>query len=76
MSQSLAKIYIHKVFCTKNRHNNIGEDIKGELYNYIGGICKQLVGLVIISHFQCLAFKDFCITGLRPVLVLTALSVQ
>ena len=42
MSQSLTKIYIHIVFSTKNRNYIIGEDIKDELYNYIGGICKRL----------------------------------
>jgi len=42
MSQSLAKIYVHIVFSTKNRHNIIGKDINDELYNYIGGICKRL----------------------------------
>lgn len=42
MPQSLSKIYIHIVFSTKNRVNMIDQDIESELYNYIGGVCKQL----------------------------------
>ena len=41
MGQSLVKNYIHITFSTKNRNNLITEDIEEELYNYIGGICKN-----------------------------------
>ncbi len=42
MPQSLNKIYIHIVFSTKNREPYISDDIKEELFNYLGGICKNL----------------------------------
>jgi putative transposase len=42
MPQSLTKVYIHIVFSTKNHINLIGEDIKNDLFDYLGGICKQL----------------------------------
>lgn len=42
MPQSLSKIYSHIVFSTKNRANIIDKKIEGELYNYIGGVCKSL----------------------------------
>ena len=42
MPQSLVNNYIHITFSTKNRKSLIDKDIKDELYNYIGGICKNL----------------------------------
>lgn len=42
MPQSLNKIYIHIVFSTKNREPLISDDIKEELFNYLGGVCKNL----------------------------------
>jgi putative transposase len=42
MPQSLTKIYIHIVFSTKNRQHLITDDIQNELFDYLGGICKQL----------------------------------
>ena len=42
MSQSLAQIYLHIVFSTKHRQPLIGDDVKDELYNYMGSICKVL----------------------------------
>jgi REP element-mobilizing transposase RayT len=42
MSQSLAQIYIHIVFSTKNRVAIIDDKISTELYAYLGGICKAL----------------------------------
>lgn len=41
MPQSLSKVYAHIVFSTKHRQNMIDKSIEVELYNYIGGICKQ-----------------------------------
>ncbi|MCF1751113.1 IS200/IS605 family transposase [Mariniradius sediminis] len=41
MGQSLVKNYIHLVFSTKHRYPFISEDIEKELFNYLGGICKQ-----------------------------------
>nr|WP_303649288.1 IS200/IS605 family transposase [Chryseobacterium edaphi] len=42
MSQSLSKIYVHIIFSVKNREPLIQDTIKEELFNYLGGICKNL----------------------------------
>ena len=42
MPQSLAKIYIHLVFSTKNRERLIPLEIHSELHAYMGGILKGL----------------------------------
>jgi len=42
MPQSLVKNSVHIIFSTKNRHPFIDDEIKDELFRYIGGICKNL----------------------------------
>jgi len=42
MPQSLVKNYVHITFSTKNRYPFINERIEDELYNYLGGICRNL----------------------------------
>jgi putative transposase len=42
MPQSLAYNYSHITFCTKNRYPFIDEGIQDELFQYIGGICKNM----------------------------------
>ena len=42
MPQSLVKNYIHITFSTKNRDPYIDDNIKDELFSYLGGICKNL----------------------------------
>ncbi len=42
MAQSLAKIYLHIIFSTKNRGDFIKTEIETELYRYIAGILKNL----------------------------------
>jgi REP element-mobilizing transposase RayT len=42
MGQSLVKNYIHLVFSTKYRQPLILESVEGELYSYLGGICRDL----------------------------------
>ncbi len=42
MAQSLAKIYVHIVFSTKNRTPWITELIEKELYAYMSGVLKAL----------------------------------
>ncbi|RRB04286.1 IS200/IS605 family transposase [Larkinella rosea] len=42
MPQSLTHVYVHLVFSTKYRQPIIGDEVKDELYAYLGGICKQL----------------------------------
>lgn len=41
MSQSFVQIYVHIVFHTKNNVKLIKEDIKNELFSYLGGILKN-----------------------------------
>ncbi len=42
MPQSLTNVYVHIVFSTKYRDPIIGDEVKDELYAYLGGICRQL----------------------------------
>ncbi len=42
MSQSLIKIYLHIVFSTKYRKPMMDDAIENELFDYLGGICKEL----------------------------------
>lgn len=42
MPQSLANIYVHTVFSTKNREPLIDKEIEIELFSYLGGICNAL----------------------------------
>ncbi len=50
MSQSLAQIYIHTIFSTKERYPFIGNDIESELFAYIGGIIKQCKGVPFLIN--------------------------
>ena len=42
MPQSLVKNYLHITFSTKRRKPFIDLNIEHELYNYLGGICKNM----------------------------------
>ncbi|GHT33405.1 transposase [Bacteroidia bacterium] len=42
MSQSLSKVYVHLTFSTKNRYPFIDDEIKNDLWEYLGGICRGL----------------------------------
>ncbi|GHT17636.1 hypothetical protein FACS189429_2150 [Bacteroidia bacterium] len=42
MAQSLSKVYVHITFSTKNRYPFIDNQIKEELWTYLGGVCKAL----------------------------------
>ena len=42
MPQSLSKVYVHIVFSTKNRHPFIDKSIQNDLWEYLGGICREL----------------------------------
>ena len=61
MSQSLAKILVHTVFCTKERRPFLRDNpFRKELHHYIGGILNQLECQPIIAsgvedhvHFLC-----------------------
>jgi putative transposase len=71
MAQSLVKNYIHLVFSTKQRHPFIDESIENELFNYLGGICKNLECQPIIVgghadhvHILCLLSRKIALTKL------------
>lgn len=71
MGQSLNKIYVHLVFSTKNRQPLINDSIKEELFNYLGGICKnlecnpiQVGGLNDHVHILCLLSKKIALMDL------------
>ena len=64
MGQSLVKQYSHIIFSTKHRQPLIKQTIEGELYKYIGGICKNLEcypikigGYIDHLHILCLLSK-------------------
>jgi putative transposase len=42
MPQSLAAIYVHLVFSTKNREPSIRPEIEDELRAYLGGVLREL----------------------------------
>lgn len=42
MAQSLVNNYIHLIFSTKNRQPLIQKPYDNDLYNYIGGICRDM----------------------------------
>ena len=42
MPQSLAKIYIHLVFSTKNREPLLNDAVRSDLHAYMGGILRDL----------------------------------
>ena len=77
MSQSLAKIYIHAIFSTKNRASCLSPDIRHELFPYMATVLQNLDCPPIIVggekdhlHILCalsknLSAKDF-IAKIKP----------
>ena len=71
MAQSLVKNYIHIVFSTKHRFPFIDEPIENELFNYMGGVCKNLECQPIIIgghsdhvHLLCLLSRKITLAKL------------
>lgn len=71
MGQSLVKNYIHIVFSTKYRQAFIDESIENELYDYLGGICKNLEcnpvrvgGFTDHIHILCLLSRKITLSKL------------
>ncbi len=71
MAQSLVKNYIHIVFSTKHRYPFIDKTIENELFNYLGGVCKNLDCQPIIVgghkdhvHILCLLSKKIALMKL------------
>jgi putative transposase len=71
MPQSLVENYLHITFSTKNRHPFLDKHIKDELYNHLGGICKNLgCNPVIVGghedhvHILCLLSRKIALMKL------------
>ena len=71
MPQSLVKNYIHLTFSTKNRYPFINEEIKEELFKYLGGICKhQQCNPIIVGgyldhvHILCVLSRKIALMDL------------
>ena len=47
MPQSLAAIYVHVVFSTKNRQPSISSDLAERLHPYLGGIVRNHGGIAL-----------------------------
>src|SRR3954466_8178300 len=59
MSQSLAKVYIHAIFSTKNREPVLIDEWRDELFHVLGGIankldCQSLVTGGVADHIHML----------------------
>jgi putative transposase len=72
MPQSLAKIYLHIIFSTKNREPFLANhDIRNEMHAYLGGTCKHL-GCPVLSvsgvsdhvHICCMLSRTITIADL------------
>ena len=50
MAQSLGKSTVHLIFSTKGREPFICDELKGDLYSYICGICRSLKSPVYIIN--------------------------
>jgi REP element-mobilizing transposase RayT len=71
MSQSLAKILVHIIFSTKNRHPFLKDDVRVELHRYMATILKEhespaiLIGSVEDHvHILCSQSKNFATSTL------------
>ena len=71
MSQSLSKLYVHIVFHTKFNQKLIKDEIKPELYAYMGSIIKDNSSIPIIIngiedhvHILCMMSKNIALSKL------------
>jgi putative transposase len=71
MGQSLVKNYLHIVFSTKHRQPLIHKPYNEELYNYLGGICRDLECYPVIVgghidhvHILCMLSKKIALMKL------------
>ena len=72
MSQSLAQIYVHLVFCTKGRVRFLRDErIRIDVHNYLGGACKnqncpviQVGGVEDHVHILCRLGRTICVADL------------
>ena len=62
MPQSLAKVYLHVVFSTKNREPRLADEWRDELFRVLGGAANNLgcqsliVGGVRITYTRCFSW--------------------
>jgi REP element-mobilizing transposase RayT len=59
MPQSLAKVYIHAIFSTKNREPMLADDWRDELFHVLGGTannlgCQSLIVGGVADHVHLL----------------------
>jgi len=72
MPQSLAQIYVHLVFSTKNRQSFLHDpDVRGRTHRYLAGICKNrdcpaltIGGIEDHVHLLCRWGRDVTIADL------------
>src|ERR1700687_1376096 len=72
MSQSLAQIYLHLVFSTKNRHPFLqDQSIRDETHKYLGGTCNNVAcpvlrvgGVADHVHILCRLGKTISVANL------------
>jgi putative transposase len=50
MPHTLASLFVHVIFSTKNRIPAISPEIAGRLFSYMGGIVKERKGIPIIIN--------------------------
>ncbi len=71
MPQSLAKIYLHIIFSTKNRNPTLSSNTRQPLYNYMAGILKnhraeayEINGTSDHVHVLCLLPRTIAVADL------------
>src|SRR5439155_11506717 len=79
MPQSLAKVYLHVIFSTKNRAPLLADEWRDELFNVLGGTannldCQSLIVGGVADHVHMLFQLMFGIKSLRAASAQTALS--
>lgn len=67
MPQSLAKVYLHVVFSTKNREPLLADEWRDELFRVLGGAannlgCQSLIAGGVADHFHMLILLGRTIT--------------
>ena len=62
MPQSLTQICLHIVFSTKYRQPLIKDEIKDDLYAYIGGICREIGSIPIQVLLSYIRRINSCLT--------------
>ncbi len=71
MSQSLSKLFVHLVFHIKNKNIPIGDEVKPDLFAYMGAVIKDNASIPIIIngthdhvHVLCIMSKNIALAKL------------